>query len=105
MTFEERINKSLEVINNVIESLNWGKAVNGNMWISQAKKTLIVITNFLLLLGIDDKNIIHKNNFNFETIASLLNTSHWENDKTISAWILYAKKERLMTIIIIGKDL
>ncbi len=55
-------------------------------------KTLIVITNFLLLLGIDDKNIIHKNNFNFETIASLLNTSHRENDKTISAWILYAKK-------------
>ncbi|WP_153986905.1 type IV secretory system conjugative DNA transfer family protein [Metamycoplasma hominis] len=95
LTFEERINKSLEVINNVIESLNWGKAVNGNMWISQAKKTLIVITNFLLLLGIDDKNIIHKNNFNFETIASLLNTSHWENDKTISAWILYAKKRAL----------
>lgn len=27
------------------------------------KKTLIVITNFLLLLGIYDKNIIHKNNF------------------------------------------
>ncbi|MEJ3572131.1 type IV secretory system conjugative DNA transfer family protein [Ureaplasma parvum] len=38
LTFEERINKSLKLINNVIESLNWGKGVNGNMWISQAKK-------------------------------------------------------------------
>lgn len=95
LTIEDRTNRALEVINNVIESLNWGKSTNGNMWISQAKKTLIVITNFLLLLALDDKKIIHKDNFNFETIASLLNTSHWQNDKSISAWILYAKKRAL----------
>lgn len=95
LSIEERINKALEVINNVIESLNWGKAINGNMWISQAKKTLIVITNFLLFLGIDDEKLIHKNNFNFETIASMLNVSHWKNDKEISSWIIYAKKRAL----------
>ena len=92
---EERINKALEVINNVIESLNWGKAINGNMWISQAKKALIVITNFLLFLGIDDEKLVHKNNFNFETIASMLNVSHWENDKKTSSWIIYSKKRAL----------
>ncbi|MDC8900150.1 type IV secretory system conjugative DNA transfer family protein [Metamycoplasma hyosynoviae] len=96
LTMEDRINKALEVINNVIESLNWGKATNGNMWISQGKKSLIVIANFLLFLALDDKNLIHKDNFNFETIASLLNTSHWENDKKISSWILYAKKRALV---------
>ena len=95
LSIEERINKALEVINNVIESLNWGKAINGNMWISQAKKSLIVITNFLLFLGIDDEKLIHKNNFNFETIASMLNVSHWENDKKTSSWIIYAKKRAL----------
>ncbi len=95
LLIEERINKALEVINNVIESLNWGKAINGNMWISQAKKALIVITNFLLFLGIDDEKLIHKNNFNFETIASMLNVSHWENDKKTSSWIIYAKKRAL----------
>ena len=95
LPIEERINKALEVINNVIESLNWGKAINGNMWISQAKKALIVITNFLLFLGIDDEKLIHKNNFNFETIASMLNVSHWENDKKTSSWIIYSKKRAL----------
>ena len=95
LSIKERINKALEVINNVIESLNWGKAINGNMWISQAKKALIVITNFLLFLGIDDEKLIHKNNFNFETIASMLNVSHWENDKKTSSWIIYAKKRAL----------
>lgn len=95
LSIKERINKALEVINNVIESLNWGKAINGNMWISQAKKALIVITNFLLFLGIDDEKLIHKNNFNFETIASMLNVSHWENDKKTSSWIIYAKRRAL----------
>ena len=74
----ENIAKAYAIINDVIESLSWDRSQKDSIWNSLGKKLLITIAKLLLLISLDDENIMSKEYFNFETIASMVNQDAWK---------------------------
>ncbi|WP_051521813.1 type IV secretory system conjugative DNA transfer family protein [Mycoplasmopsis gallinarum] len=89
--FENELVNAYESLNNIVASLNWAKGENDQMWSNQAKKLLISLLKFFLLLAVekDEKLKIERDYFNFETVLSLVNLESFKGNNTYS----YKKEE------------
>lgn len=74
---------AIQMINDIIENLNWGSIGNsGSVWKQQAKQLVMVVTKFILFVANDLNNkLFKKADFNFTNINKWISIDLFKKDK------------------------